>query len=389
MSDDNTPTVPWWKQPKNITWTGIIAVFAIAGVLITMGLRGGLTETTVSDGYLDVSEIEDVTEVETGERFDIHPGLLAAGFTVPTHGAFCDSDGNVVSEWERITINYSYDLSIGEVEGTEDEYGVFTMVDVFDNTNAPHWITQSKSYYISRTINPVIDVSTLAEGDVIDLTAYTDPETRAVFVNGCDLLPGQDFGRAYTQDTPPLLHRFNDDGQVNIATVYAAQSWYPDFEDRTLQYSAVESTFDNEMYTQVVPLYPLQDSSWDTYTYTYYGDADNRIATSVFLGDGQEPLAVNLEVTPPQGFDLMDWNTWTIEVNVADGIDPMELTSTGFCYDTYPRDIVVTRTFNPTADQMPEGVEPADILITSTIDGDSVTDHTPCMWLMATVEDIK
>lgn len=392
MSENNT-TTPWWKQPKNITWMGIIAVFLIAATILAFGLRGTLQPSEPTDGYIDVQEIEELIEVDADNAITIDPAILEAGYVVPKFGPFCDDDGNVISEWERIQIEYDMDyLNDGNFTGNRSFH---------TDTDAPFWFTQATNFRIVKVITPVVDISALAiDGtengyeatEVVDLTKYTDPATQVIFVDGCEFLPPATFSRAFDLEGPPFLQRINPDGTVNVAQIYYQDRWMED-EKQGVQYSAVSenpNVISDELGTQSFPLYyPVMGSASKESMQYYWFDFGDQEGIRVFRGDDRDELWVRTKTAPPAGKSVkVEYFPNAVEIPFSDGIDPVELYENGFCFGDYKEDLTVTRIINPDPSLLPEGFT-SDLYITDNYydSRGSNQNYGPCYWLHATIID--
>lgn len=389
---EHTPTPPtsWWKQPRTIAWTAIIAVFAIAAILITVAFRGALAPAADTDSFLDTQEIEDLIEAESPDNLQLNPELLEAGYTLPKHGVFCDDEGDVVDEWERIDVQYS----LGLPTLSEEEAEKFSPL--VDSNAVPMWLWASLpgGWKVSKISHPVIDINTLTDGDVIDLTEYTTPGTFAIFVDGCDALPPQDYSSAYEghpayegQGEPPFLHHINADGSVNIA-VPEVQNLYQTQDEPTAMYSAVRTDIAyNTQITQQTALYPLVSVSKETARYQHIRFPKPAL---IFTGVNSDPISVDIQLAAPNpGMVSTTGNFYdeyevpnTVEVSAQDLIDD------GFCFPSSDLGMEVTIIENPTESQLPEYFQDSgdtyQYLVTDNLT-EPISDPTACPWLLADI----
>jgi len=409
----DTTTRPWWKEPRNITWMGILAVFLIAGILIAFGLRGSLQPAAApTDGYVDVEEIEELVEANNVGDFEIPQEVLDAGYKIPTYGPFCDDEGNTLTTWERIDIVESFDADVWVDAFGDTERG--SDVRVIDNSYAPRWVTNPQHFYFLRTTNPIIDIASLTVDGThqgmdatapVDLTAYTDPGATAVFVEDCYPIEGLATSQAFAFEDAPILHRLNDDGSVNIAQTHLPEEDSP--HEGPLPFFAV-SYLGEPFVFQTMPIAFFIDTSdaeimaveaaglsdyqvpADSLNYFWATGPEGVLGQEIFLGYDREPLYVRALTAPPAGsLDLGFGNLVTVPQESL--VKPETMFTDGFCFGAQLTDRVITRTANP------EGMD-ASVYITEITEGDTDTDAPefsdmwgldfgPCPWVFTTVID--
>jgi hypothetical protein len=388
-----------WRSKKNIGWVAILAVFIIAAILISIGLRGNSTPTDSTSGYIDPQEIEELIEVEDSGDINISAELLAAGYKVPIHGPFCDDKGNVFKEWERIYVESDISFLAQLSRNAMESPTATPRLPFYIDSYAPLWLINSSSVRITKTLTPIINIATLTlDGkvngvevtEVVDLTNYTDPATNVIFVEGCNLLPGEFFSRTFDVDGPAFLHRINANGTVNIAEPFGQSSWMTD-EEQIVEYHAVSVDTDaisDQFPTQQFSIYSHEPYLSNKISQTYqYSSTDKGI--QIFRGDDREPLVVRFITAPPANHYLDEYERYLTDVPTSEGLDPIELYENGFCFGTPVTNLVITRTQNPDSVLLPEGVNANWYITDSTYtpQGPNTEIIGPCSWLLAKVVD--